>query len=369
MASVKKRSDGKWRARFRDHTGKEYARHFDRRVDAQQWVDLMTADLVRGMFVDPRAGRVTFKTYCEEWRKIQVHRESTAAQVETNMRRHVYPIIGERQIGSVRPSEIQAMVKGLASELAPGTVELVYRYVVTVFKSAVTDRIITLTPCVDIKLPKVERSKVVPLSNEAIQKLVIQVPDRFRSMVILGAGTGLRQGEAFGLTVDRVDFLRKTLTVDRQLVLAKGGVVQFAPPKTDSSYRDVPLPGVVVDALAEHLAKYEPCGEPSVEGLIFTNDLGGGIARNRFSEMWRPAVKRAELVDVGFHELRHYYASLLIHHGESVKVVQDRLGHKTAKETLDTYGHLWPNSEDSTRAAVDSVLGPSLTNAVAHAAQ
>ena len=61
----------------------------------------------------------------------------------------------------------------------------------------------------------------------------------------------------------------------------------------------------------------------------------------------------------GIHDLRHFYASLLIRHGESVKVVQDRLGHASAMETLDTYGHLWPDSEDRTRAAVDAVLGVS----------
>jgi integrase len=60
---------------------------------------------------------------------------------------------------------------------------------------------------------------------------------------------------------------------------------------------------------------------------------------------------------VTFHDLRHYYASLLIRHGESVKVVQKRLGHKSAVETLDTYSHLWPDSEDRTREAVDEVLG------------
>jgi len=59
----------------------------------------------------------------------------------------------------------------------------------------------------------------------------------------------------------------------------------------------------------------------------------------------------------GFHALRHYYASLLIRHGESVKTVQARLGHASAVETLDTYSHLWPDSDDRTRDAIDSVLG------------
>ena len=74
--------------------------------------------------------------------------------------------------------------------------------------------------------------------------------------------------------------------------------------------------------------------------------------------MWRPAVAAVDAAPAGtgMHDLRHFYASLLIRHGESVKVVQARLGHATAAETLDTYSHLWPDSDDRTRQAVDSVL-------------
>ena len=81
------------------------------------------------------------------------------------------------------------------------------------------------------------------------------------------------------------------------------------------------------------------------------------LRRTRFSSIWRPAAAAGRGAEVTFHDLRHYYASLLIQHGESVKVVQRRLGHKSAVETLDTYSHLWPDSEDRTRKAVDQVLG------------
>lgn len=87
-------------------------------------------------------------------------------------------------------------------------------------------------------------------------------------------------------------------------------------------------------------------------GLIFTSPTGGFIRRSTFSaKVWRPAVKAASLrPGTRLHDIRHYYASLLIRHGESVKTVQKRLGHATAQETLDTYGHLWPDSDDMTRA-------------------
>jgi integrase len=80
----------------------------------------------------------------------------------------------------------------------------------------------------------------------------------------------------------------------------------------------------------------------------------------RFSEVWRPAVKAAGApAGTGFHALQHFYASLLIRHGESVKVVQARLGLASAAETLVIYSHLWPDSEDRTRQAVDEVFGAS----------
>ena len=141
----------------------------------------------------------------------------------------------------------------------------------------------------------------------------------------LAAGMGLRRGEAFGLTVDRVKFLERKVVVDRQLIdVGRGGVPVFGPPKTISSVREVPLPEFVAEALARHLKRFKP----GPEGLA----------------------------GFDFHELRHYYASLLIDSGASVKVVQARLGHKSAEETLNTYSHLWPDSDDRTRDAIDAAL-------------
>jgi integrase len=95
--------------------------------------------------------------------------------------------------------------------------------------------------------------------------------------------------------------------------------------------------------------------------LVFRNEHGSPIRRNRFSEIWRTAVERSGLPPgTGFHALRHYYASLLIRHGESPTVVQARLGHASVTQTLDTYSHLWPDAADRTREAIDAVLGDAL---------
>ena len=352
MASIARRPDGTYRPRFRDASGKEHARHFKRKVDAQRWLDEMTAAMVTGQYVDPAAGRVTFRDYAERWRATQVHRPTTAAHVETMLRRHVYPSLGDKRLGSVLPSDIQSLVKQLSLDLAPATVGVVHRILAGIFKAAVRDRRIVASPCEGTRLPKVHRQRIEPMALEAVEALTEAIPERYRALVTLAAGTGLRQGEIFGLTVDRIDFLRRQLTVDRQLVTMPDRAPYLAPPKTQASVRVVPLPQVVVDAVAAHLATWP------TDQFVFTTELGDPIRRTAFSErIWRPALKRAGLSGVTMHGLRHFYASLLIRHGESVKTVQARLGHASAAETLDTYSHLWPDSDDRTRAAVDSVLG------------
>jgi integrase len=347
VASIKKRPDGRWRARYRDPAGKEHAKHFDRRVDAERFLTTVEHSKLTGGYVDPRAGRITVRTYVEQWRAGQVWRPSTAASVETAMRRHVLPRFGDRPLASIRPSEVQAWVRELSDTLAPATVKLAYRFFTQAMRAAVTDRVIATSPCTGVKLPEITRERVVPLELVEVAALADAMPARYRALVTLGAGTGLRQGEAFGLTVDRIDFLRRTLTVDRQLVLLPDP--HLAAPKTKASIRSVPLPDVVLGALSRHLAAF-----PS-DGFVFTNESGESLRRSVFSRIWRRAVKTAALpAGTSFHDLRHHYASLLIRHGESVKVVQARLGHASASETLDTYSHIWPDSEDRTRAAVDS---------------
>src|SRR6476620_11313817 len=108
MASIKKRDNGQWRARYRDDIGREHAKHFGRKVDAQRWLDEVTASVVTGQYVDPKAGRVTFRDYAEQWRFSQVHRPSSQAHIETMLRRHAYPTLGTRPLVSILPSEVQA---------------------------------------------------------------------------------------------------------------------------------------------------------------------------------------------------------------------------------------------------------------------
>lgn len=343
-----------WRARYRDDSGKEHMRNFDRKKDGDKWLDEATAQLVTGTHIDPAGGKTTFEEYAEHYRSIQVHRPSTADRVQNALEKHTYPTFGHREMGSITPSEIQAWVKKMSLTMAPSTVAVIHGIVSSVFKTAVRDRKIHRNPCDGTKLPEVPPSKVTPPQTADVVALHKAIPDEYKALIHLIAATGLRSGEAFGLTVDRVDFLRGVVTVDRQALYPPKKPIQFGPPKRPASYRDIPAPKALIEELSIHIATYGT-GE---NGLIFADGAGGFVRRTHFSTyVWLPTVTAAGLKKgTRLHDIRHYYASLLISNGESVKVVQKRLGHASAAETLDTYAHLWPDSDERTRDIANLAL-------------
>lgn len=348
MASIQKRDNGQWRARYRDAAGKEHARHFDRKVDARRWLDETTTAVLTGTYVDPKAGRTTVREYAVQWQAVQSWRPMTMARVDSALRIHVLPAFGDLPIAAVRPSRVQAWVKGLGATLSPASVQAVYSVLRGLMRAATIDRVIPSSPCVRVSLPtRAHKHLTIPTADD-VTALSGALPANVGVVPYLAAGLGLRAGEIFGLQVGDIDFLRRSVTLTRQLD-ERG---QLAPLKTDRSQRTVPLPTVVAERLAAHLA-----ATGRRDGLVLTAVDGSPVKRNTFGKQWRSAVDRCGLGNLRLHDMRHAYASALIAAGESVKVIQLRLGHTSAMVTLDVYGHLWPDSDDKTRAAVDAFLG------------
>jgi integrase len=358
IASVAKDKSraGWWRARWRDPDGNERSKRFRTRKEADAHVEQVRSTVISGTYVDPAASKRTFESYATEWAARQAHhRTGTAAKVESHLRLHVIPHLGRRPIGQLRRSELQAWLNALSAELAPATVHAIAAWTTTILRAAVEDGLIAKTPATKLKLPELPRRQVVPITRAQLDAMVGALPERYRAFAIVGASTGLRPGELLGLTVDRVDFLGRKVRVDRQLVTPPKGKPAFGPPKSRASVRVVPLPTVAAEALAEHLRVFG-AGE---HGLIFTTPAGRPFNRSWFGQIWTAAAASAGLpARTGPHALRHYYASVLITGGESVVVVQARLGHSSPVETLETYANLWPDSDDRTRAVIDAAFAP-----------
>ncbi|WP_181780179.1 tyrosine-type recombinase/integrase [Pseudonocardia pini] len=357
----------RWRVRYTDDTGHKVERLFERKPDAERFDRQVHTDVARGLYIDPVAGRESVAAFAARWLAGQMHRGSTAELMRRTFDRHINPVLGELPLIQVKPSHLQAWVKGL--DLAPSSARVAYSYVVSLFGAAVRDRAVATTPCVGIRLPPVEASEHLILTNEQVHLIAEALPARFRALVYVGAGLGLRHGEALGLELEHVDFLRREVRVEQQLTVIARRRPFLAPVKTRTSRRVVELPQITADALARHLEEFPVIGatvsdetnrrdpKERTAQLIFTNNPGRPIHRATWSHFWKPAAEAAGLPPrTGFHALRHYFATLLIGAGASVKTVQMALGHSSPTVTLDTYVGLWPDQVDRTRTLVDNAL-------------
>ncbi len=352
MASIDKiqRTDGpRYVVRWRDDVGTPRKKTFRRKADAERFEAETEHRLHSGTYIDAAAGRQTFADYAEQWRIAQPHRANTALNTNSRLRIHVYPIMGARPLAAIRPTEVQALITTLSARMAPGSVATIAMTVRAVFRAAVHDRILAHDPSARLTLPEVPSKGIVPLTGGQILTLAAAMPPPYRALVIVGAGTGLRQGELLGLQAD--DVYDGAVHVARQVQPFAGGVV-VCPPKNRAAVRTVPIGAVVRAALEEHLASYPARGSDH----IFTRDRAL-ISRSWFNRMiWAPSRASAGMPEVVMHDLRHFYASTLIKSGQSVKVVSDLLGHTDASMTLRVYSHLWPNDKATAMPAVDAAL-------------
>lgn len=360
----------RYRVRWVDDHGQPRAELFDKKADADRKDANVRADLSRGQYIDPAEGKITVKAYGEEWRAGQLHAGATADRVERTLRLHIYPKLGAMQLAQVRRSHVQSWVKDRSKVLAPSSMKVVYHVLAGMFTAAALDRKIGASPCIDIQLPEIERDELVIPTPAQVHALAAGLPDHLAALAYLAAGCGHRQGEAWGIELEHIDFLRREIRIVQQLCACGGRDPHLAPPKTKTSRRTVEMGQVVAEALARHIEAFPPQEVEILDEtdprkpvtrtakLLFLSGRGKPLRRSGWTYPWSAAVKAAGMpAGFGYHGLRHYYATVLIHGGASVKTVQLALGHSKPSITLDTYTHEWPEAIDRTRNLVDDALG------------
>lgn len=331
-----------WRARYRDEAGREHARHFPRKVDAQRWLDEVASSVVTGTYVDPATARITVEQWCHRWLQgYGTRRASTVRQAQIHVKTIVRDL-GHLRLGAVKPSDVKSWTVGLGEEYAPSTVYALHSRLAQIMSDAVHDGVIPRSPCSRRTSPPMARPRAFVATTEQVWSLHDAFPEHLRPAVLLGAFVGLRVAEAAALRHADVDYLRGVVTPAIQW--------PAEPLKTETSRTGVPIPLELATELSVSAARFaaptvvtdeigRPAGPWAIEREVRRVRAGAGL----------PGTFR-------FHDLRHYFASLLIASGLDVKVVQTRLRHASAKTTLDVYGHLWPDKDESARAAVAGVL-------------
>jgi integrase len=347
MASIARRPDGRWRPRYRDAAGKEHSKHFDRKVDAQRWLDQVTSSMVTGTYIDPVLARVTVEEWGTRW--LDGHaaiKPSTKTRYESLFRVHVLPRWGTVPVSAVNVADVEAWLSQLtASGLAASSVRHAYRVLALILEHAVRAGRLPRNPVNGASLPRARRAEKRFLTHAQLQDLAIAAGGDRLIIEVLGY-TGLRFGELAALRVGRVDLMRRRLEVAESVTEIQGRAV-FGTPKTHHR-RSVPFPRSLLEPLTALVA-----GRLADE-LLFTGPGGGMLRVGNFRRrVFDEAARQAGLDGLTPHELRHTAASLAVSAGANVKAVQRLLGHASAAMTLDVYSGLFDDDLDAVADRLD----------------
>lgn len=331
----------RYRARYRpERGGRQFSKAFDTKRDAKAWLHAKANEVAVGSWVPPDRERLTVGQWCEKWLEGYSSRKaSTYRQAVTHVQ-IIRATFGDVPIRSVKPSDVNAWVATMQEDgRAASYVYATYRRLCQLMSDAVAEGILVRSPCSRKTAPPQGQQRPYVATTAQVWALHDAFPAHLRPAVLLAAFAGLRLAECSGLRVSDVDFMRGIISP----------AVQYPAEELKTEYSRTPIP--VPHELSLMLAQAVQAGAGE---YVVTSEIGGQAAPWTIERAMREARGSVEGLPekFRFHDLRHYFASLLISEGLDVKVVQRRMRHKNAATTLDVYGHMFPEKDETARSAV-----------------
>lgn len=349
-----------WEARFvvdKDPgTGKDIRKSIYAKTqkEARKKLTEALAALDRGDYKEPC--KLTVGQWLDIWAKDYLGgvKPYTVSSYTRLIKNHIKPALGAVRLEILKAHTIQAFYNGLGESrgdnpaLSPKTVKNIHGVLHKALQQAVKEDYIRTNPADACTPPRYVRKEINPLDEKDTVRFVDAIKGHFyETLFLVTLFCGLRQGEVLGLTWDRVDFTKGTITINRQLqkVVGGGGACNLAPTKNGKG-RVITPASTVIQLLkeqrrrqAEWQIKIGPAWGNDW-GLVFTDRAGVPIAPFTLYKSFKRIAEEIGRPDARFHDLRHSYAVAAIKSGDDIKTVQGNLGHATASFTLDVYGHV-----------------------------
>lgn len=288
----------------------------------------------------PQQEVLVFSEVAARWllTKQSTVRHTTYASYLGHIRNHLNPHLGDLKIDKVSDEIIEGFkAASLLRGVSIPTTGKLLTTLGSILRYAVRVRLIRYNPASEVEKPKRNGSEghkeIAPLTPTEVQRFLDVVENKkYKTLFTLAVLTGLRFGEIAGLKWSDIHWGDSQIQVNGTFNHGR-----FYKPKSKTSRRRVDLAPVLVQKLKEWKLA---CPKNDLD-LVFPNNAGGPLSNtNVVRRHFHPALKRAGVRRVRFHDLRHGYASLMIEQGENIKYIQNQLGHATINIVLDVYGHL-----------------------------
>lgn len=362
--SIRQRDGGRFEVRYYGPDGRRHTapRRFDTEEDAEAYLVLVRADMMRGEWTAPEDVKIRLADYAERWiaeraglrpRTIQLYRWTLA--------KHIEPYLGDVTIGRITtPMVRQWRVKLAADGYSPTMVAKAYRLLRAILWTAVReDELIRKNPCRIAGADKERPAERPHLRLDQVRSLMDAMPDkRYRMLILTAALASLRFGEVTALRRWDVDTRRRVIRVERQYLEVKGEGLTEGPVKSAAGNRDIALPREYFELLAEHMEAF--VGRKP-DALLFTTTTGRPIRRGGFEKLvgWKKAAASIGAPGLHFHDLRHTGNMLAAASpGTSTRDLMDRMGHDSMNAAL-MYQH---RNREADRKIADH-LGSALRDA------
>lgn len=342
---------------------RDVSQTFATKKAAESWLAQTVADLERGTLVMPATATVA--ELVDLWLEGTMRRRlrpGSYKDYERYMRVHVKPGIGHLKVQAVTAVTLQSWYRRmLEAGVSPRTVQGCHIRIKGAFAAALDWGLIAASPCDRARPPAHAPERfAVWTPEQGAAFLCASEGRRFHAVWVLALSTGMRQGELLGLRWRDVDLEARTVTLRHQVRRAGDGW-EMAPLKTAGSSRTITLPEEAVAALRRHrIAQVERRLKAGARwqdwDMVCATSIGTPVHHRRLRQEFLEDVSLAGVPRVRFHDLRHSHASWLLRAGVPVQVVSQRLGHTSAKQTLDRYAHLLPGMQERAADVVADVL-------------
>jgi len=362
--TIHQRQNGTWRAQI-TLDGHRLSFTASTRNTCQQWLKNTVHQIDEGMNFASTVK--TLGEFLNNWldSSCASMQRTTSKQYHQVSRSYIIPYIGKIKIKDLRPDQIQHFYDILLKR-GLGIYAILKTH--TVLRSALSHAqklgIINRNPASVVITPKEQQKEMKILDETQVGRLLLSVKNhRWEALYHLAIVTGMRQMELLGLKWTDIDWINRSLKVERQLLRSNSKQLMFSQTKTRYGKRTLTLGMKSIEILKAHYERQHisrrTAGEKwSEQGLIFTNNIGGAISHRNLLRDFKHVLANAGLPHIRFHDLRHTAASLMLNHGIAPIIVSRRLGHAKPSITLDIYGHLIPSMQSEAAELIDDVITP-----------